>query len=208
MRCLSDNIPDESYDFLIKQEEQKDGLDVYKPKQIIKFYSQIKCPLCKIKLTKEEELEINNILETGIVMKLLSKIDEYNNEAKSETKIDNFEELKILYNQMQDYAKILEKNRYYKHTCKNNEICQRNENQDVYIDLCFDSPQNIIEKNMEINFKKLKSNEKYRNKYLSEKEVAYNNYIREKTKKKLNMNILMISKNILLKKNKKSMNGL
>ena len=42
-------------------------------------------------------------------MKLLSKIDEYNNEAKSETKIDNFEELEILYNQMQDYAKILEK---------------------------------------------------------------------------------------------------
>ena len=31
-------------------------------------------------------------------MKLLSKIDEYNNEAKSETKIDNFEELEILYN--------------------------------------------------------------------------------------------------------------
>ena len=46
MGCLSDNIPDESYDFLIKQEEQKDGLDVYKSKQIIKFYSQIKCPLC------------------------------------------------------------------------------------------------------------------------------------------------------------------
>ena len=185
MGCLSDNIPDESYDFLIKQEEQKDGLDVYKPKQIINFYSQIKCPLCKIKLTKEEELEINGVLETGNVMKLLSKIDEYNNEAKSETKIDNFEELEILYNQMQDYAEILEKNRYYKHTCKNNEICQRNENQDVYIDLCFDSPQNIIEKNMEINFKKLKSDEKYRNKYLSEKEVAYNNYIREKTKKQI-----------------------
>ena len=69
---------------------------------------------------------------------------------------------------------------------------KRNENQDVYIDLCFDSPQNIIEKNMEIDFKKLKSDEEYRNKYLSEKEVAYNNYIRQKTKSKFNMNILMI----------------
>ena len=62
---------------------------------------------------------------------------------------------------------------------------KRNENQDVYIDLCFDSPQNIIEKNMEIDIKKLKSDEEYRNKYLSEKEVAYNNYIREKTKKQI-----------------------
>ena len=37
MGCLNDNIPDENYDFLIKQEEQKDGLDVYKPKEMLKY---------------------------------------------------------------------------------------------------------------------------------------------------------------------------
>ena len=86
---------------------------------------------------------------------------------------------------MQDFIKVVETNRYYKHTCKNNDICQRNENQDVYIDLCFTSPQSRVEKDMKVDFNKLKNDEEYRNNYLREKEIAYNNYIKDKKRKQI-----------------------
>ena len=125
MGCLNDNIPDENYDFLIKQEEQKDGLDIYKPKQMIQYAEQLKCPLCKVHLSKEEYSEINNILFTRCEKDLINKIYEYNREANSVVKINNIAELEVKYNKEQDFIKVIETNRYYKHTCKNNDICQR-----------------------------------------------------------------------------------
>ena len=185
MGCLNDNIPDENYDFLIKQEEQKDGLDVYKPKEMLKYAEQLKCPLCKIHFSKEERSEINNILNTRSENKLIDIIGEYNREADSVIKVNNIAELEVKYNKIQDFIKVIEANRYHKHICKSNDICQRKENQDVYIDLCFTSPQNMIEKEMKIDFNKLKNDEEYRNNYLSEKEVAHNNYIRKKKRKEI-----------------------
>ena len=158
MGCLND-IPDENYNFLIKQEEQKDGLDIYKPKEIIQYAEKLKCPLCKINLSEGERSEINDILFTRCEKVLINKIYEYNREANSVTKINNIEELELKYYEMQDFIKVVETNRYYKHTCKNNDICQRNENQDVYIDLCFTSPQSRVEKDMKVDFNKLKNDE-------------------------------------------------
>ena len=38
-----DDIPDQSYDFLILQEKKKDGLDLYKPKETLFNSFKIKC---------------------------------------------------------------------------------------------------------------------------------------------------------------------
>ena len=51
-RPFEEEVPDLEYDFLIKKDDQKDGLDIYKPKSIINYSSQIKCPLCKYKLSQ------------------------------------------------------------------------------------------------------------------------------------------------------------
>lgn len=70
--------PDTDYDFLIKKEEQKDGLYVYKPKSVIKYTYQIKCPLCKCRLSdKEDEIlqnKLNNVSENRLMLKLINII--------------------------------------------------------------------------------------------------------------------------------------
>ena len=53
--CTNEEVPDKYYDLLVKQEELKDGLEVYKPKSTVYYASQIKCPLCKCRFPEEEK---------------------------------------------------------------------------------------------------------------------------------------------------------
>ena len=128
-------VPDLSYDFLVKSEQQKDGLDVYKPREIITFYEQIKCPLCKIKFTEEEYSIISDKLNTASEKHLQKLISDYNTEASRIDILDNINTLESIYNLIQNCSKNIKANRYYKHTCTNNEICKRMNNQEIYIDL-------------------------------------------------------------------------
>ena len=176
------SLPDINYDFLMKKEIQKDGLDVYKPKNCISSSSQIKCPICKCNLLEEEYIMINNQLNLANENYLLQLINNFNDEVKSPYKIDNINDLEIIYNQIRECAKAIEDNRYYKHVCTNNELCQRNENQEIYIDLCslsnLDNFQNILS----IDIDRLKTDENYRNKYLNEKAVIYDIYTKKQRK--------------------------
>lgn len=181
--CTKEDVPDKDYDFLIKQENQKDGIDLYKPKSTINYSYEIKCPLCKIMLASEERQKIQNILSTGSERLLDSIIKDYNKEADSVDKIDNIDKLEAIYKKMEEIAKTIEEMRFYKHSCTRNDICQRKENQDIYIDLCFNSPQEKMEKDLKVDLNKLKTDENYKNKYLSDRQIAYENHIRRVQKR-------------------------
>ena len=127
-----DEVPDNNYDFLQKKDEQKDGLDVYKPKSVVYYASEIKCPLCKCRLPKQEIEIIKNILDVPSKKKLDRLFNKYNQEADAEYKIDNIKDLEAIYNEIQETVKTIEEKRFYKHTCVRNEICKRTQNQDIY----------------------------------------------------------------------------
>ena len=143
--------PDINYNFLIKKEFQKDGLDVYKPKNRIYSSSQIKCPICKCDFLEEEYLIINNKLNLANENQLFELIMNFNEEAKSPYKIDNIDDLEIIYKQIRDYTKVIEDNRYYKHNCTNNQLCQRTENLEIYIDLCSLSNFDNLKNNLSVD---------------------------------------------------------
>lgn len=179
-------IPDKNYDFLIKKQEQKDSLDIYKPKNIVNSSSEIKCPLCKIILSDEENSVIENKLDIGGEYKLYSLINNFNrdshnewNKVDSPEKIDNISELENIYNQIQNYFKIIEENRFYKH------ICKRTNNQEIYIDLCTDYFKDNLEKILYVDINKLKLDKNYKNKYLESRRISYFNYIKQMKKKEI-----------------------
>jgi len=173
--------PDMNYNFLIKKEEKKDGLDVYRPQTTIFSFSEIKCPLCKCDLPEEENQIIEKKLSFYRENKLSKLIDYYNTEANAEDKIDNISDLEDIYNQIKDYSQEIENNRYYKHTCTNNELCQRMNNQEIYLDLCsFDI--NNFQSSLIVDINRLKTDENYKNNYLNKKAVAYNKYIKKQRK--------------------------
>ena len=183
--CTKEETPDMSYDFLVKQEDKKDGLEVYKPKSRITHSFQIKCPLCKFNLPKEERTILQDIITNSSENKLDSLFSKYNEEADSADKIDNISDLGKIYNQIQEMAKTVEAKRFYKHTCTRNEECKRTENQDIYFDLCFVSPQESIAKNLKVDYNKLKTDENYRQNYLDNKKIAHEKYIRTQKRKEI-----------------------
>ena len=196
-------IPDKNYDFLIKKQEQKDSLDIYKPKNIVNSSSEIKCPLCKIILSDEENSIIENKLDIGGEYKLYSLINNFNrdshnewNKVDSPEKIDNISELENIYNQIQNYFKIIEENRFYKH------ICKRTNNQEIYIDLCTDYFKDNLEKILYVDINKLKLDKNYKNKYLESRRISYFNYIKQMKKKEIENKYKDEFESITLRKDK------
>jgi len=181
--CTNDDVPDQTYDFLVKQKELKDGLELYKPRFQIDNIYKLKCPLCKCNFSEEEKNKLRDIFNKGNEMKLLALIGDYNRELDIVNEIDNIEKLETIYNKIEEMAKIVEANRFYKHTCTKNDICKRTANQDVYIDLCLDSPKDTIAKGMKIDFNRLKTDENYKNNYLNDREILYvKSLLRQKKK--------------------------
>ena len=177
--------PDINYNFLIKKEIQKDGLDIYKPRECIHSSSQIKCPLCKCLLSEEEYLIINNKLELVKEIQLSDLIYKFNLAVESPYEIDNINDLEIIYNQISQCAKVIENNRYYKHICINNELCKRTDNQEIYIDLCSISNLNNLKNNLAVDIDKLKTDEDYKNNYLNKKEKIHNIHIKKEKKRQI-----------------------
>ena len=80
----------------------------------------------------------------------------------------------------------MKENRLYKHTCKNNELCNRTNNQDVYIDLCsIDNLDDYFENNLKININKLKNDLDYKKEYLKKKKIKNNEYAKKQRKKEI-----------------------
>ena len=119
--CTNDDVPDQTYDFLVKQKELKDGLELYKPRFQIDNIYKLKCPLCKCNFSEEEENKLRGIFNKGNEMKLLALIGNYNQELNIVNEIDNIEKLETIYNKIEEMAKIVEANRFYKHTCTKND---------------------------------------------------------------------------------------
>ena len=185
-RPEEEDVPDQSYDFLILQKTQKDGLDVYKPKDNIVSSFKIKCPLCKLKLSKEEYDIIANKLIITNEQNLFDLIYKYNNEIKTPYPVDNISILENIYNEINECSRIIEENRYYKHTCKNNKLSQRLNNQDIYIDICYSSNlNNIIHNSLDIDINRLKIDENYKNNYISNREIKFNNYLKKQRKEEI-----------------------
>ena len=175
-RPFEEEVPDLEYDFLIKKDDQKDGLDIYKPKSIINYSSQIKCPLCKYKLSQEEYLIIDNILNIGNENEFFNLIYEYNKEASRIDILDNINILESIYIKIKNYSKILEKNRYYKHKC------QRINNQEIYIDIFYSSIIYNFDKELNIDINKLRTDENYKLNYINNKRNEYIKYTKKKKK--------------------------
>ena len=77
----------------------------------------------------------------------------------------------------------MEQNRYHKHTCTKNELCQRANDQSIYLDLCsIDNINNYIENNLKINLNKLKNDINYRNEYLQNKKIHNDLYLKKQRK--------------------------
>ena len=175
-------LPDLSYDFLIKRDIQKDGLDIYKPKTSINSVYQLKCPLCKCVLPEEEYFILNNKLNLANENELSELIKKFNDETKNPYKIDNIDELEIIFNQINDCTKAIEDNRYYRHICTNNELFKRTENQEIYIDLCSLPNLDNLKNNLLVDIDRLKMDENYKNNYLSNKAIIHNNYMKKERK--------------------------
>ena len=177
--------PDINYNFLIKRDIQKDGLDIYKPKTIINTAYQLKCPLCKCGFPEEEYLILNNKLNLASENKLSELKMKFNAEAESPFKIDNINELEIIFNQISDCAKAIENNRHYRHVCTNNELCKRTENQEIYIDLCSLSNLDNLKNNLIVDVDRLKTDENYKNNYLKNKAIIHNKYMKKERKQQI-----------------------
>ena len=167
-----------SYDFLIKKDEKKDGLDVYKPKSIIRSNDEIRCPLCKCKMPNEDKTIIQNKIKSGGERYLFDIINKYNREVDTNMKLADINALENIYNEIQRFCTFIGPNRYFKHTCTRNNICRRATNQDIYIDLYCNSSKNCYEEYLKIDIRKLKTDENYRNDYIKKKEIAYEKYIK------------------------------
>ena len=165
------DIPDPNYNFFVKVEsQQKDGLDIYRASKIIDYYTDLRCPLCKCKIPKEERDIIINIIYHKGINSLLSNIEQYNNQTERADVVDDINTLEEIYLKIEGYSKSVKENRLYKHTCKNNELCNRTNNQDVYIDLCsIDNLDDYFENNLKININKLKNDLDYKKEYLKKK---------------------------------------
>ena len=185
MGCSSFNdYPDPDYNFFQKVEsQQKDGLDIYKATSPIDGYTQLRCPLCKCLYSNEEKRIIKNIIYYNGEKRLLMHIENYNGQANSPKIIDDINELESIYNRIQEIAITVEQNRYHKHTCTKNELCQRANDQSIYLDLCsIDNINNYIEKNLKINLNKLKNDINYRNEYLQNKKIHNDLYLKKQRK--------------------------
>lgn len=181
--CCSEPLTNEdrplmSYDFFIKKNEKKDGLDVYKPKYIINYINDLRCPLCKCEMPNEDKIIIQNKIKSGGERYLFDIINKYNSEANTDMKLADINALENIYNKIQRFCALIEPNRYFKHTCTRNNICRRATNQDIYIDLYCNSSENCYEEYLKIDIRRLKTDENYRNDYIEKKEIAYEKYIK------------------------------
>jgi len=168
-----DDLRDFKYNTLVKQEEKKDGLDVYKTNKILNSSKDVKCPLCKFSLSKEENNAIDNILKNGY-FKFLHIVREYSDVDFINLTDDILEKLESIYAKLEEPKKYIEENRYFYHLCTRNAECQRMENQAIYIDLIDEIVGFDFDSLLPYDHKKLRSDPEYRKEISQRKTEAYN----------------------------------
>ena len=127
------NICDPDYDGLIKQDEPLDGLEVYRVKNASQYSisaNNIRCPLCTYHFPKGEEENFQTVINKSKEKQILNLIDNYHSLMKNVMEVDIFKRLTNYNNEIIELSKEVDKNRYYKHTCK------RCDFQEIYIDIC------------------------------------------------------------------------
>ena len=169
----NEDLRDLKYNTLVKQEEKKDGLDVYKTNKILNSSRDIKCPLCKYSLSKEENKAIDNILKNGY-FKFIDIGLEYSRVDFINLTDDILEKLESIYSKLEEPKKYIEENRYFYHLCTRNAECQRMENQAIYIDLIDKEVGFDYDSLLQYDHKKLRTDPEYRKKISQQKTEAYN----------------------------------
>ena len=168
-----DDLRDFKYNTLVKQEEKKDGLDVYKTNKFLNGSRDVKCPLCKFPLSEEENKAIDNILKNGY-FKFLHIVREYSDVDFINLTDDILEKLESIYAKLEEPKKYIEENRYFYHLCTRNAECQRMENQAIYIDLIDEIVGFDFDSLLPYDHKKLRSDPEYRKEISQRKTEAYN----------------------------------
>ena len=169
----NDGLRDLKYNTLVKQEEKKDGLDVYKTNKILNSSKDVKCPLCKFSLSQEENNAIDNILKNGY-FKFRDICYEYSRVDYINLTDDILEKLESIYEKLEEPKKYIEENRYYYHLCTRNAECQRMETQAIYIDLIDKDVGFDFDSFLPYDHKKLRTDPEYRKKISQERTEAYN----------------------------------
>ena len=173
-----EGIRDINYSSLEKQENKKDGLDIYKANKFFYSSKDVKCPLCKFSLSKEENSVIDNILQNGY-LKFVSICKKYGNLVENPYKIYIFEELESIYSELEEPRKNIEENRYYYHICKRNNICNRTSDKAIYIDLINKKEGYDFDLFLEYDHKKLRKDPEYKEKIIMERTERYHRKMNE-----------------------------
>ena len=168
-----EDLRDLKYNTLVKQEEKKDGLDVYKTNKFLNSSRDVKCPLCKFPLSGEENNTIDNVLKNGY-FKFIQIFKEYSSVEFINLTDDIFEKLESIYVKFEEPKKYIEENRYFYHLCTRNAQCQRMENQAIYIDLIEKPVGFDFDSLLPYDHKKLRTDPEYRKEITQQKTEAYN----------------------------------
>ena len=114
-----------------KEEEKKDGLDVYthvdinnlQNKIISKTNYHLFCPICDINEPQEIKSKVEAAIEKGPYM--INRLESSCNDLiRNRQYIDIFENLEDYMNKIQEYLEHYDENRFYKHKCsKKNKEC-------------------------------------------------------------------------------------
>ena len=169
----NDDLRDLKYNTLVKQEEKKDGLDVYKTNKFLNSSRDVKCPLCKFPLSGEENNTIDNVLKNGY-FKFIQIFKEYSSVEFINLTDDILEKLESIYVKLEEPKKYIEENRYFYHLCTRNAQCQRMENQAIYIDLIEKPVGFDFDSLLPYDHKKLRTDPEYRKEISQQKTEAYN----------------------------------
>ena len=105
---------EENNDNLFLSEEKKDGLEIYKIRNISRE-EKLVCPLCKYRFTREEDSEMYKYRNAYIYV--VEWTNGYNDEIESLV-VNIFPELSKLAEVIESNMNFIENNQYYKHICK------------------------------------------------------------------------------------------
>ena len=170
------NICDPDYDKLQLQNYRINNIDTYRYDRTGYFSSVelIKCPICKYRLSKEEEEVLQNYINSSNERKILKIKDNYHTLVKDVYEVDIFGDLGLKFHTIENLMEKIDESRYYKH------VCNRSNFKEIIID--------ITSYEMGFNYRTLiykpysyetwGNNESIKNKLWKERQIAYDEQIR------------------------------
>lgn len=170
------NICDPDYDKLQLQNYRINNIDTYRYDRT-GYHSSIeliRCPVCKYRLSKEEEEVLQNYINSSNERKILTVIANYHALVKNVYEVDIFGDLDLKFHRIENLMEKIDESRYYKH------VCNRSNFKEIIID--------ITSYEIGFNYKTLiykpysyetwGNKESIKNKLLNERQIAYDEQIR------------------------------